>query len=353
MIYISVILPVYNVKKYLERCLNSVLRSCGEKYRKEVEIILVDDGATDGSGELCDQLSHQNVGLVFAVHKKNEGLASARNEGIRHANGEYILFVDSDDWIEENTIPKLMEQIKRNAPDIVQFGFNRIVNNVCAQSMRPGLECRIYYEDEIKKTLYYSVLGNGRLFDYSVDYITSAWASVYKKNLIDRSGILFESERIYLNEDILFNLKITRFAKSIIVISDCFYNYDCRQGSLTQCRKADMFKRKCALLDNYLIFAKEQGIAEKKLFKGRYSQFVIQHLYECAVSECNWNLDKKNKTTCLAQILSDRRLKDAFHSLDGVKINQKAFLTRAIMKMGNPYIFDHLYRFCTKNKRKN
>ena len=101
MIKLSIILPVYDVKDYLERCLNSVLQSCGEKYREEVEIILVDDGATDGSGALCDQLSSQNEGFVFTIHKKNGGLASARNEGLRHANGEYVFFIDSDDWIED------------------------------------------------------------------------------------------------------------------------------------------------------------------------------------------------------------------------------------------------------------
>lgn len=353
MIKLSIILPVYNVKDYLERCLNSVLQSCGEKYREEVEIILVDDGATDGSGPLCDQLSNQNEGFVFTVHKKNGGLASARNEGLRHANGEYVFFIDSDDWIEEDTIPKIMKQIEQIAPDIIQFGYNRIVNNACDYHVRPGLECRTYDEDEIKNTLYYSVLGNGRLFDHSVDYIRSAWASVYKMELFRRSGILFESERIYLNEDILFNLKIVRFAKSITVISDCLYNYDCRQGSLTQCRKADMFKRKCALLDNYLTFAKEQGITEEKVFKGRYSQFVIHQLYDCAVSESNWNPDKKDKAKCLTQILSDSRMKDAFRSLDDIQINKKAFLIRAVMETGNPYIFDCLYKFCTRNKRKN
>lgn len=341
---ISVILPVYNVKAYLTRCLDSVLKSCGDEYRDSVEILLIDDGSTDGSEILCDQLSQQYPNLVCTVHKENGGLASARNEGIHHAKGEYVLFVDSDDWIEQDTIPKLLMKIEKEHPDIVKFGYNRIENGVCIEKTHPGLENRTYYDVEIQSDVYYEVLGNGRLFNYSSCFVISAWASLYKMDLIQKSGILFESERVYLNEDILFNLKITAFASSIAVLPDCFYNYDCRQGSLTQTRKIEMYERKCAFLDNYLTFAEEKGITDGALFRGRYSQLVIQHLYECAVSECNWNLDRHDRYQKLRVIFKDERLKTALNNLDGIHMSKKARAIKLVLQTENPALFHYLYK---------
>lgn len=347
---ISVVLPVYNVKAYLKRCVDTVLQSCGLEYRDAVEILLIDDGSTDGSEILCDQLSQQYPNLVCTVHKENGGLASARNEGIHHAKGEYVLFVDSDDWIEQDTIPKLMEQIEKYHPDLVKFGYNRIENGVCVRSEHPALEYRFYDEDEIKSKLCYEILGNGRLFDYSRKYLISACMTLYKKDLIDRSGIIFESERIYLNEDILFNLKIIAFASSLVVLPDCFYNYDCRQGSLTQRPKKEMYERKCAFFDNYLSFAKEKGISDGTLFQGRYSQFVIQHLYDCAVSECNWNPDRHDVYQKLRIIFKDERLKTALKKLDGIQISKKARAIQFIMQMENPMLFYYLYKLSRLRK---
>lgn len=341
---ISVVVPVYNVKAYVERCLNSILQSCGDKYQEIVEILLIDDGSTDGSGSLCDQLSHKYHDWVRTYHKDNGGLASARNEGIRRAKGDYILFVDSDDWIDQKTIPKLMDQIDKFHPDLVKFGYNRIENGVCIRSEYPALECRFYSEDEVKTKLRFDILGNGRLFDYSRNYLISACMTLYKRELLERSGIMFESERIYLNEDVLFNLKLIAFVTSAVVLSDCFYNYDCRQESLTQTYKTEMYKRKCAFLDNYLLFAEKNGLNDGEDFKGRYSQLVIQHLYECAVSECNWNPDSHDRFRKLSIILNDKRMKNALKNLDNIQLNPKACMMKWVIQTANPRLFHYLYK---------
>ena len=349
---ISIVVPVYNVKAYLERCLDSILQSCGDKYQGTVEILLIDDGSTDGSGALCDQLSQKYRNLVHAFHKDNGGLASARNEGVQHAKGDYVLFVDSDDWIEQDTIPKLIEQIEKFHPDLVKFGYNRIENGVCVHSEHPALECRFYDENEVKNELCYDIIGNGRLFDYSHNYLISACMTLYKRKLLKESGIIFESERIYLNEDILFNLKLIAFVSSVVVLSDCFYNYDCRQGSLSQTYKTEMYERKCAFLDNYLHFAEENGLSDGKKFKGRYSQFVIQHLYECAVSECNWNPDRDDRFRKLSIILNDKRMKTALKNLESIQINKKAYIMKWVIQSANPKLFHYLYKISRLKTKK-
>ena len=107
-IKVSIIIPVYNVEKYLEECVNSILNQKIKNY----EIILVDDGSTDSSGEICDKMSANNQEITV-IHQKNQGLSEARNSGIKKATGEYLMFVDSDDFINENVnLNKIFPNLK-------------------------------------------------------------------------------------------------------------------------------------------------------------------------------------------------------------------------------------------------
>ena len=118
---ISVVVPVYNVRTYLEKCFDSV---AGQSYRN-LEIILVDDGSTDGSGELCEELAGRD-NRVRVIHKKNGGLGSARNAGIDAAKGEILSFVDSDDWIEPGMYDTMTEIMHRENAQIIACGIKRV-----------------------------------------------------------------------------------------------------------------------------------------------------------------------------------------------------------------------------------
>lgn len=113
---VSVVVPVYNVSSYLEQCLDSVVN---QTY-KNLEIILVDDGSTDDSGAICDRYAEKDS-RIQVIHKENGGLSSARNVGLERITGEWALFIDSDDWIELNTLELLFEQ-KDERSEIVEFG---------------------------------------------------------------------------------------------------------------------------------------------------------------------------------------------------------------------------------------
>ena len=120
---VSVIVPVYNVAPYLEQCLDSIVN---QSYRN-LEIILVDDGSTDKSGAICDRYAEQDS-RIQVVHKENGGQSSARNVALDMMTGEWVLFVDSDDWIELNTLELLLEQ-KDERADLVEFGVNLVYSN--------------------------------------------------------------------------------------------------------------------------------------------------------------------------------------------------------------------------------
>ena len=126
---ISIIIPVYNVEKYLNKCLNSVI----EQTYKNIEVILIDDGSTDNSGKICDEYAKNDIRIKI-IHQQNGGVSTARNNGLEHATGKYITFVDSDDYIEKEMIETMAKKIMKKNADIVICGVtdrdeeNNIIN---------------------------------------------------------------------------------------------------------------------------------------------------------------------------------------------------------------------------------
>ena len=121
---ISVVVPVYNVEKYIDKCINSIIN---QTY-KNLEIILVDDGSPDNCGNICDEYAKKD-NRIIVIHKENGGVSSARNIGIKNAKGKWITFVDSDDWIENDYVEKLSKIGIQNKAEVVLCGYNRINNN--------------------------------------------------------------------------------------------------------------------------------------------------------------------------------------------------------------------------------
>ena len=121
---ISIIIPVYNVEKYLRKCLDSIIN---QTYKK-LEIILIDDGSTDNSGKICEEYAKKDDRIIV-IHKENAGVSSARNRGIELANGKYIGFIDSDDWIEENMYETLYQNLLQFDVDISMCNYSIIRNH--------------------------------------------------------------------------------------------------------------------------------------------------------------------------------------------------------------------------------
>lgn len=188
---VSIIIPVYNTSKYLQKCVDSLQK---QTY-KNLEIILVNDGSTDRSGALCDEYKKQDK-RISVIHKTNGGLSSARNAGLRIAKGKYIVFVDSDDWIENETIEYAYANMMKTAADLVIWGYyadfegeNRRVKHVNKHVLNGICDSLDYYSF---------------LNQEALGLIGYAWNKLYKKEIIDRIGAQFP-EGISLVEDILFN----------------------------------------------------------------------------------------------------------------------------------------------------
>lgn len=210
---ISVIIPVYNVSAFLERCLDSVVKQ--EAIR---EIILVDDGSTDDSGAICDRYA-QTDSRITVIHKENGGLSSARNAGLDIAAGEYVAFVDSDDFLEPDTYRTLLRAARDNRCDLVCAG--RFDLDGGTGEKVPGL-CPEKDETIDGKEL------TRRIFTW--DHVDSAaWDKLYRRTLFD--GIRYPVGNIC--EDVPVTYRLALRANRIAMVSRCLYNYYHRPGSIT------------------------------------------------------------------------------------------------------------------------
>ena len=217
----SIIIPVYNVELYLKNCIESILNQPFQDY----EIILVNDGSTDSSGKICDKYKSKDS-RIQVIHKKNEGLSQARNEGMNIAKGKYIVFVDSDDWINKDALGKLANIIEwYNNPDII---INRISSYY--QDLNTIIECK--YKFDIEKL---NKMTSEDIFTtcYNMDgFWGAAWCFVARKDYIEKNNLYFEKGLLHEDED--WSPILIMKAKTIGFNNDCFYcNRANRQGSIT------------------------------------------------------------------------------------------------------------------------
>lgn len=207
---ISVIVPVYNVEPYLRKCLDSIL---AQTYR-DLEILIIDDGSTDGSGAICDEYAGKDE-RVRVFHTENKSLSCARNLGLDNAQGEWIGFVDSDDWIEPDMYETLLRRAEETGADVVECGTFRDFPD--KTEIRNRQDLIVYNEDTVVALL------KGILFDY-------AWDKLWRSKCFIK--IRFPAGRVH--EDTAVAYKLFEAADSICMISTPKYHYRERKGSLSQ-----------------------------------------------------------------------------------------------------------------------
>lgn len=227
MAVVSVIVPVYNVEKYLRRCVESII---SQSYT-ELEIILVDDGAQDGSPLLCDQLATEDA-RIKVFHQKNTGQGYARNLGLQHATGEFVTFVDADDYIGEKHIEDLHFALTQNHSDAV-LGFYTTVNEAGVEVPRKSkLKAGVYEQERLKNEILLPLIGTDESCPYDTVVEASSCMNMYRMALVKEYNIRFTSEREAVAEDQFFNIDYFSYANSVTVteIDDYFY-YENQQST--------------------------------------------------------------------------------------------------------------------------
>ncbi|MBQ4613065.1 MAG: glycosyltransferase [Clostridia bacterium] len=218
----SVILPVYNVEKYLQLCVDSVLAQTFNDY----ELILVDDGSTDGSPQLCDKLAEQDA-RIRVIHKPNGGLSDARNAGTADAKGDYIIYIDSDDFVLSNTF---LEQVADKAADFPDLIFYKFVKYFDSDGRKEP--CRFSYVNAMQQPGYTEQI---RALVEADAFYGMAWIKAIKRSLLVDNRIAFEVG--LLGEDMEWNYHVVYHARSVSFVDEAFIAYRQREGSITSTHK--------------------------------------------------------------------------------------------------------------------
>lgn len=261
-IVISIIVPIFNVEKYLKKCIESIMNQS----HKKLEIILVDDGSTDGSGLICDNYKKLDSRIVV-IHKQNGGLVSARKAGLDVSNGDYIGFVDGDDYIDENMYECLLDNMLKEKADIVHSSYF---------SNKNGKEKKIkgYNRSIIKNKNDYSVLLDNIFL--AQNYIApSMCTKLFKKNIVKDCYKNINNDLSYGEDLICFITMITKRYR-IMVIEEAFYHYIEREGSIAHNKKGDTLKKEFNLCEAVKRVLCENNYWEEKQYL--YNNFLKNHM---------------------------------------------------------------------------
>lgn len=316
---ISVIVPVYNTEKYLRRCVDSILTQTFDDF----ELLLINDGSTDSSGSICDEYAIQDK-RVRVFHKVNGGVSSARNLGLDNALGEWVSFVDSDDYVSSTYLHDLYSQINDTTGFVLSFSVS-------------------VFRDKHSRMVYGDMLIDQNNFEslfseYDLDWRTSPWAKLYERSIIETNNMRFNIS-LPIAEDLVFLYEYLLYVEQIQVkgVSNYFYNAEI-EGSLTKRINAPKVEYECyqnviGVVDkiiNEKCISSIDAITRLKRLKKTYAIRVINSLYLNKLS-C------KARLTYLRQIDSSLLLTEVSNTLkeriSSALIAKKLYVAYDVLRM--------------------
>lgn len=291
---ISIIVPVYKTEEYLEKCLNSIQRQTF----KEFEVIIINDGSPDNSQKIIDKYCRVDKRFISYI-QDNSGLSSARNTGIEMSNGEYIAFIDSDDWLGESHFQNLYDYIK-NDQDLV-LGRYTIVDQGIRKTYSPLKKItdnKIINGEKKEREIILPLIGPQTQIFYKnndVEYChMCVWKNLYRRKIIVDNRLFFISEREIYMEDYYFNLNYYYYAKNVVYANSCEYYHLVVQGSLSKSYRSELHDMMCLLFKKTENFIETHSfMIDKNEYKIRLNNFKIK----TCVDVCkNYTLLGKNNT---------------------------------------------------------
>ncbi len=339
--YFSIILPIYNVAPYLARCIKSVL---GQSFW-DYELILVNDGSTDRSPEICNSFGSRDQ-RIRVIHKENGGLSSARNAGFEMARGQYIWWVDSDDWITHNALEILYQASLQKNADVIKFNHIRVAQDALEHRsiVKPGFYSEKNQINEMLRTA----------LTQTSKFGLSAWANIYRRDFLQNHQLTFTSERIVCSEDYLFNLKVLLLAERIAVIADPLYMYEQREGSLTQRYKKDLPERYTQLYTQLCEYYRDAGVLD--LYEKKICRFFVWHLLRGTCFPNEYRVSKGHSVAGgrrnIRAFLKEPEIRQAMKRCDGEDFDWKQRVQLWAMQRRLEPLFYWLYVVKPNRKRR-
>ncbi len=312
---ISVLIPVYNVEKYLPQCLDSILKQkC-----KDYEVIMVDDGSKDTSGRICDEYALRNSNFKV-IHQTNNGLISARRVGLREATGEYCIFCDSDDLLEENTLENIQKVAEENnKPDLILYkGY--IYDG---KSKKPFADPEIN-EGFIKDK---NIIYNHFFFDFSLN---SLCFKAVKKEIVDIDNDYSDFYGLNYGEDLLQSVPLVKNACTIFFLNKYLYNYRVDTGMMTKYNPAyyQSYKKVSKILK------KELKSEKINLFSEKISFYILMAAYGATMQ---FKFESKVNTSELQLITNDILFKKAYEDVFGSNLINR-------LSVKHKFILNNMYK---------
>lgn len=314
-IKLSIIVPVYNVEKYLERCINSLINQ--DLCRNEYEIIIVNDGSTDYSGDIAKAIQSK-VENIHLYEQVNGGLSAARNTGLKYACGKYVIFVDSDDYLFPNTLGKVLECAGRNNLDMCAYHFKTMKadGSWYEDLVQPFKSDKIYTGKE--------ALLNGVI-------IASVCANMYKRSFIDNNNLYFTVGMSH--EDVDFNSRAYAFAQRIMFTKSVVYAYFWNDFSLN--RSVEIAKIKKSIFDDLIVASNMRSLAAM-LSDSELSNYYHRHANSIVTALLLSFISHKSSKTFFPEFIH----KASELSLYPIKGKTKSLATTMIIPLlNNIYIY--------------
>ena len=293
---ISIVIPIYNVEKYLDKCVQSAINQT----LQDIEIILVDDESPDGCPQMCDEYAKKDS-RIKVVHKKNGGLGFARNSGLEVATGEYVTFLDSDDFVDLYTYEHLYNIAKTENLDAIYYRFKRFTNEDEVKAEELSNEITRYKGEDIKE-LMLDVIASEPSAKVDNKIPCSSCTAMYRLNVIKNNNVRFHSERELICEDLIFNLDLLKHANVVASYNKCHYHYRINPVSLTSNVRTDRF--------------------EKDFIQYNYIRKNIK----------NWGLDeKRSEERCFRFFIGNSRTSISQYLSSGVNLNEKIKWAKSVL----------------------
>ena len=322
---VSIIVPIYKVEKYIVQCIKSVL----DQTYPDIEIILVDDGSPDNCGKICDEYAKIDA-RIKVIHKENQGLGMARNTGLEHATGDFICFLDSDDWLDSNAIETWVKYQEKYDADLVMCHYEKRDDSNNVLYRYKIVENAQYYasNEEVQKNIFWPMIGQKSTAANDFTINMCVWTNLYRHSIIKNNNIRFLSEREYLSEDICFNLQFLLKTQDAVMIPESLYYYP---TSLTNCYKGDEFGKAKKL---YFQVCKWADLASNQFEREyRLHRFFITKVRELMFRLCGSSICFTEKCSICKDIESDNLLTDILIQYPICKYKIKYFVPALFMKL--------------------
>lgn len=311
---VSIIVPVYNVEAYLPQCMDSLIN---QTYAN-LEIICIDDGSLDESGRILRVYAAQDA-RIHIIEQENQGASMARNQGLSVARGDYIMFVDGDDWVDLDTCQRAVETAEKYSADVVFWSYVREYEYESKEKLIPMDNETVLHGDEAKHMLHRRQLG---LFGEELahpeyaDSLVTVWGKLYTGKLLRESGAEFEDIRkIGTSEDALFNLEALRGIDTAVYIKQCLYHYRKNNlDSVTTKYKAELPHQWNCLFDMM------QEYIKKNQLPASYAQ-ALQNRISLSVLGLGLNImsapaSGREKISMIKNVISAPRYREAVRTLE-------------------------------------